>query len=583
MTRSGKRKSKRGRAKARQRRRVAAGTLLACLVVLGWAAWNGVRAAQELSVAAEQLRSVRTTVSAGGPVVPALQSAADRTISARRHLNDPVVRTLAAVPGVGRPIDRVTSLAFAADIVISQSLLPFATAAGDNPAARLVSRPGTVDIAFLEGLLPAAESAAQSLEGARTIMDAAPMNTWIGPLDTVLRTFDNDLTDLTDSVDNLVLALDVAPDLLAKGGTRRYLVLSQSPAEARGTGGLLGGYSLLEVSNGSLEIVRSGPRAELKSAGEPVLDLGAEFNDHYGGNGPTLGWINSNLSPHYPYAARIWMELWKRQYGEQLDGAVLLDPVALSYLLSATGPVPLTDGTVVTPQNVVDLTLRDVYARFADNTRQDAFLQQISTGVATALTDRPVGGAALAAGLSRAVQERRLLLWSTDTEVQEKLADEAISGSLPEGRPAVGDVIVDAGSKLDYYLERDLRYTAGCGRDPSMLALTLTNSAPATGLPDAVTPARFRDGLPAGTNKLLLTLYLPPSAVLERLAVNDEPTAFAQGTELGLEWISIDVTLLPGEAKTVAASFRETAPSDGQVERVKQPLVRPESFSSVGC
>ena len=40
--------------------------------------------------------------------------------------------------------------------------------------------------------------------------------------------------------------------------------------------------------------------------------------------------------------------MWQHKTGEHLDGALALDPTALSYLLHATGPATLPDGSRVT-------------------------------------------------------------------------------------------------------------------------------------------------------------------------------------------------------------------------------------------
>jgi hypothetical protein len=179
------------------------------------------------------------------------------------------------------------------------------------------------------------------------------------------------------------------------------------------------------------------------------------------------------------------------------------------------------------------------------------------------------------------VEERRLRLWLSDAPLQGQIAARAVAGALPATPQAVGDVVVNAsGSKLDYYLDRRLEYTPGCG-GRSRLALTLVNGAPTTGLPDYVTPERLRPGRPPGTNRLIVTLYLPGSAGDVRLSVDGKPVALLQGTELGLTWAETTVDLLPGQRQVVQAEF-SGAGSDA-VERVVQPLVRPETFSAGSC
>ena len=48
-----------------------------------------------------------------------------------------------------------------------------------------------------------------------------------------------------------------------------------------------------------------------------------------------------------------------------VDGVVAIDPVALSYVLGAVGPVTMPDGEVVTKDNVVELTESTAYSPFS--------------------------------------------------------------------------------------------------------------------------------------------------------------------------------------------------------------------------
>lgn len=574
---------RRRRASRRRRRRVGAGLVGVVVLVLGWGGYQAGQGARDLQAARGELRLARQELSQGDRAVTRLRQAGLRTSSARAHLHDPVVRALARLPVVGPPLDTATGLANAADTTVVAALLPLVERAGKDPAASLTRGPGAVDLAYVVGLTPVAQQSALALQRAAAQLRATPTATGVGQVDRARAEFADQLGQLRAGFQDVVLGLELAPRLLGQRGTQRYLVLSQSPAEARGTGGLLGGYTLLEATDGALKIVRSGTKAALSSPGQPVVDLGKEFDDHYGLNGATRGWINSNLSPHFPYAARIQKALWERQYPEDLDGVLVLDPVALSYVLRATGPVAVPGSPPATADNVVDTTMRDVYARYPDSDAlRDVVLQGISTGVASALTSRPVGGRALVSALEQGASERRLLFWSAHPDVQDQLVGQTLSGTLPRGR-AVGDVIVDAaGSKLDYYLDRALAYRAGCDR-PSRLGLTLTNRAPASGLPDYVTPQVFRRGEPAGTNILLATLYLPPGSLVTGVSRGGVPVGYRPGTELGLQWVEVLVTLRPGQSSEVAVTFEEPRGSGGPLGRVAQPLVRPEAFTATSC
>ena len=58
--------------------------------------------------------------------------------------------------------------------------------------------------------------------------------------------------------------------------------------------------------------------------------------------------------------------MWAEQTGTFVDGVIAIDPVALSYILGAVGPITMPDGEVISKDNVVELTESTAYFRFPD-------------------------------------------------------------------------------------------------------------------------------------------------------------------------------------------------------------------------
>jgi hypothetical protein len=563
-------------------------SLLLAGVAAAYIGWNVLQGAGDLRAAAGALE--RAAVVSEGPADPRqlLAHAASRTTAGREQLADPAVRLAGSLPLVGRPLRSATAMAVSADAAIGGALLPLAEAAGDQPQRRLFREDGAIDVAFLSSLQEPSSSASSTLASAMQTAASAPSRSGITEIDEARTRLLLELDRLGGGIADLALATRVGPALLGADGARHYLIVPQNPAEARGTGGLVGGYVLIRADAGKLTVVDNGSNRDLDrfhGGGPPVVDLTPEFAEHYGHNAPASAWVNSNLSPHFPYAASIWRGFWQRQTGQQVDGLLTLDPVALSYVLAATGEVRLDDGEIVTDENIVELTLRDAYVDFADDTQsvRRQYLQQVSTRIGERLTTTRPDVDELLPALSRAISERRLLLWTGDPTIDGPLAERTVSGRLPVGRPIVGDVIVNAaGSKLDYYLDRTLTYTQACDGS-AKLALRLHNDAPASGLPDYVSVPQFRQGLPEGTNKSLVTLYVPGDSRVVEVRQDGERVEAQQGSELGHRWIELLVTLRPGETAELAVDLvREGAPRS-LPERLAQPLVRPEAFSATGC
>ncbi len=297
-------------------------------------------------------------------------------------------------------------------------------------------------------------------------------------------------------------------------------------------------------------------------------------------------WANTNVDPDFTKAARLWLALWKRQTGESLDGAIATDPTAVSYLMRATGPVRLPDGTAVSADNVVPLTMRDVYARYSPGDDQNAFLRLVArTTVSSLLTTRGDPRRTLTE-LGRAVGERRLMVYSAHPSEQAELAATAIGGALPDGAGPYAYLVVNdsAGGKMDYYLTRSIDYQAGScsgGQRTTRLTISMRNAAgPAADLPDYVTQWLGTDEhgkpRPRGYIVLRASLFGPRGGAFTRVTIDGKPAAVASGQEDGRPVWSFPVVIPPGQRHSTVFDIVEPASGSAPVVPV-QPLVRGET------
>ncbi|WP_336584445.1 DUF4012 domain-containing protein [Mycolicibacterium tusciae] len=194
-------------------------------------------------------------------------------------------------------------------------------------------------------------------------------------------------SDVAQLLDNTALAARLAPSMMGADGPRTYFMGFQTNAEARGTGGLLGGFGILRFDYGKPSVDTLGPNTELGGPFTP-MSLGPEFDQQYGFTKPTTDSRNSNQSSHFPYAAQIWKSMWAQQSGMNVDGVIAIDPIALSYLLGATGPVMMPYGEFISENNVVELTGATTYSRFpTDQVARKNYLRVIATAGQSAIRD----------------------------------------------------------------------------------------------------------------------------------------------------------------------------------------------------
>lgn len=561
--------------------------LLLGVAYVGYQAWH-VRA--ELTAAQRQLGVARAAVSSGNldQATAAVGTASADAASARSRTSSWAWRGAAHLPLVGSTFETVGQLSTVAGDLIDQIAVPVVKAGGAIDLRRLRAPDGAIDLGAVTRAQPAVHAAALAMPDlVRRAHDvgAAGLVPQVDAARTELVGQVDQLAGLLDTADR---ALTLVPTMLGTDGPRNYFVGFQTNAESRGTGGLVGAYAIVTADRGQLKITRMGNNDDLDTGAAPGIDLGADFAHRYSSFGSTRAWYNSNLTAHFPYAARIWASLWKQQTGQQIDGAALVDPIALSYMLTATGPVTLPTGETVSGANVVRLVESEAYSRFRnDNAARLAFQQGVAAAVSTQALSADSGSLpALVRQLSRAVDERRLAVWSNRPAEQAVLAGTDIAHEVSTTTGPYAGLVVNnaAGNKMDYYLKRALAYTAAdCGaKRGSAVTVTLTNtgdpgadySTYVGGIVDAVEP-----GVALGTDRLLVSLYATSGAGLVSVTVDGRPATVNVDAERNHPVFTLQLDIPPGKARTLVFTLLEPS-VPGTPEVPVQPLVIPMSVTT---
>jgi hypothetical protein len=352
--------------------------------------------------------------------------------------------------------------------------------------------------------------------------------------------------------------------MLGADGPRSTLVLFQNNAEWRSLGGVVGAVAQLDTLDGRMTLVAQASSADFGDlSAAPVSELAADVRSIYDTR-PARYLQNTTQVPDFAVGAPLAREMWRRVHGATVDAVVALDPVTLSYLLRATGPVRLASGDELTVDNAVPLLLDETYRRYLDPREQDAFFQSAAAAVFQALADGRVDPAALVDAVGQAGRERRLLVWNADATEQAVLEGSTLQGALPVSdgtRSTFGVYLNDGtGSKMDYYLH-PLVETAWCGSDTASVHVELRSDAPdPASLPAYVTGGGEYD-VPIGDALTGVYVYLPPGAQLleRRTTGEDDATGFAGGVHDGREVVKWSSRVAPGETARLDLLVRLTA------------------------
>jgi hypothetical protein len=489
---------------------------------------------------------------------------------------------VSAVPWLGSPFKTGQQISNVVLGLTADVLKPAADAGATVAPDKLLVN-GRLDVSALGKEEPAlskiAADAARLDADAKAIADPRYLSV-IGEARAQLQAQTSDIAQL---LGNTALAARIAPSMMGADGPRNYFMGFQTNAEARGTGGLLGGFGLLTFDSGKATVDTLGPNTELKGSAASV-DLPVEFTEQYGFTNPTTDFRNSNQSSHFPYAAEIWKSMWAQQSGTNVDGVVAIDPVALSYILGAVGSVEMPDGEIVTKDNVVELTESTAYIRFpTDQTARKKYLQDIAAEVVKKITGRVDSPRKLLDALGRAISERRIAVWSSSPDDEKLLEKTPLAHVIPDDPAPYAEVVVNnlGGNKMDYYLDRQIEYVAdGCDASTRMSTVTirLTNRATdVASLPDYVAgksgflPAAAIN-VPGGTMLTSVRLLATTGAKLDSALSNGQTMQVFTAAERGHPSFEAQVAIPPGQS--VELTFRLSEPTAPGAARVPvQPLL----------
>src|SRR5664280_781735 len=406
--------------------------------------------------------------------------------AARAGVDDPIWRAAAAVPLAGR--------SFAAVRVATQVSSDLADSA-TTPMLQMLERirdggvlvAGRVDVALVGDVSTQLQPVASNLHRGSQRLSAVPRRGLPGPLARDLNLLNSRLAAADAGLLAANRGLKMAPSMLGAAGPRRYFLAVQNNAEVRGTGGLVGAYAVLRIDRGSISLDAVGTDRDFRTGTVQLADLGPDYAERYGAGGPTL-WSSVGLSPDWPSAGTVMARLWEAQGGGHLDGVIGLDPRAIAWLLSVTGPVTV-QGRRIASANVADFVMRDEYAEsdVPQTERKD-----VLADLALALYQRVVAGGydtvAMGRALGSAAAGGHLQVMSTDPVEQAVLLQPMrVSGALPAAPGAFLDVVLNnaAGNKVDYYLRRKVSYVR-TGSRAGRLTVTLTNTVDPRAVPPIV-------------------------------------------------------------------------------------------------
>lgn len=481
-------------------------------------------------------------------------------------------------------------------------------AVGSVPTLDLAAfRPvdGAVDLAAVHRLEEIASNGAATFAAINERIDATDRTALIPQVDTALSTLDDAVSGVDETLGTLAPILDVLPAALGEGGTRTYLLMFQGNSELRASGGNPAALALVTVTDGRIELTTQATSVQFGNArAESISPLDPETENIYS---DIIGrWIpNLTATPDFPTSVDIIRAWWADEGLPPFDDVISTDPVALSYLLRATGPIPLLTGETLTSENAVSLLLNEVYFNYGeavpgqpvDGAAQDLFFAAAAAQIFSTLTTGVSDPMAFLDGLRQASDEGRMKIWSSNEQIESMLSGTKLAGTLPASnvpQTIAGVYFNDTtGAKTDYYADARVVSTSdqctASGPPTFQQKITFANNITpeqADQLPYFITGPYYKPGDIATD----VVVYTPVGATIEDWTVDGASARMiSQGTHLGRSVIRLSIHTPPQTAATINVTMKGAegvvGAEYGEYDVWTTPMVRetPIEIEAPGC
>jgi hypothetical protein len=262
----------------------------------------------------------------------------------------------------------------------------------------------------------------------------------------------------------------ILPGILGADGPRTYLIGFQNPSEQRGTGGAILQFSTLEMDAGRLTL---GEGRTDKDAAATVYEIDRNRRQYDIPLPPGAFYVagipdaqrfgNSNWSPDWPTSADLMIDYAEAAAAAnpgkievpELDGFIVVDPIAVEKMMAGVGPFRTRSGNRITAGNIVRFVLYRAYGVYPIPEIRRAVLRQVVQeffGKAI----KPPQPSELAAGMGDALTEKHVQVWMKDAAEQAFIEHMKWDGGIRRAENSDYLYVVEqnvGGNKLDYFAQ----------------------------------------------------------------------------------------------------------------------------------
>ncbi|MBI3952868.1 MAG: DUF4012 domain-containing protein [Candidatus Doudnabacteria bacterium] len=272
----------------------------------------------------------------------------------------------------------------------------------------------------------------QLMREANTLLERG--NSSLDKADNIPSQFGQSLSQAKEMANKLKVFVSQIADLedlylsMFSGIPKTYLLIFPNPNEIRATGGFIGTYGVLRVTDAKIEKLKI----------QSIYDFDGSFNSNLASPGPLQpdipkwGLRDSNWFADFPTSAAKMMMMFEKG-SQTVDGVISLSPAVFEELLKVTGPVEMAQYSVtLTSENFAEIVQRKTSVDYDRELNQPKkFLDDFTDIFLDRLLNLDRAQWLDVFGIVRLkMTQRDILAYSQDRETQKKLGQMGLDGRI---------------------------------------------------------------------------------------------------------------------------------------------------------
>ncbi len=353
--------------------------------------------------------------------------------------------------------------------------------------------------------------------------------------------------------------------LLGDKHPHRYLILLQNNHEMRPTGGFIGSYAILDVNDGLIEKLET----------HDVYDLDGGFGERITPPEEFLKFTDiwrfrdSNYWPDFPLSADKAMWFLEKEGGPSVDTVIAINQGILADMLHITGPVQVGDFGTFTSENY-ELLLSFIIESKVWGSEDPKYILKLLVPAFKDAILKEENISRVSSKIYRAIQQKHIVMYSPDTEIQGLFDSINISGRMHEVKENEDYLSVvnisTGGTKSDKFIEEKIIHETHIQEDGKIIdEVTIIRTHQWTddiyfkwqkilsnygfnSMPDQII-----DILGRGRNRTTIRVYTPPGSTL--ISSNKSNTETKYDPDLNKTYFLSEIEINAGQSDKINIKY----------------------------